>query len=170
MGTARHSKQSLTRHSKHLRRDDELKSQLLNSYHHVMCSSADYFRSKCSRKSWRPRKGTRGNDKQQTDNEAGWASSALSGNAAAFESYFWPYQPVYDASYAWEHALYESTMGSAGCATGMPPWRVSDRLHHDNSAAPLETTAFETFPRVQNTPLIDGAKVRVLRPCDDPRP
>ena len=32
----------------------ELKSQLLNSYHHVMRSSAEYFRSKCSKKGWRP--------------------------------------------------------------------------------------------------------------------
>ncbi len=37
----------------------ELKSQLLDSYHHVMRSSADYFRSKCSKKGWRPAKGSK---------------------------------------------------------------------------------------------------------------
>jgi len=37
----------------------ELKSQLLGSYHHVMRSSDEYFRSKCSKKEWRPRKESR---------------------------------------------------------------------------------------------------------------
>ena len=37
----------------------ELKSQLLNSYHHVMRSSDEYFRSKCSKKGWRPPKRSR---------------------------------------------------------------------------------------------------------------
>ena len=37
----------------------ELKSQLLGSYHHVMRRSPKYFRSKCSMKGWRPRKGSR---------------------------------------------------------------------------------------------------------------
>ena len=49
----------------------ELKSQLLNSYHHVMRSSAEYFRSKCSKKGWRPRKRSRQEDqcKQQVEQE-----------------------------------------------------------------------------------------------------
>ena len=47
----------------------ELKSQLLNSYHHVMRSSAEYFRSKCSKKGWRPRKGSRREDQQEEQKE-----------------------------------------------------------------------------------------------------
>jgi len=105
-----------------LRDDDELKSQLLNSYHHIMRSSADYFRSKCSKKKRRPRKGKKNVNGQATSSL--WTSGGMNRVAQPFQPdfqpYFWPFQPVYDATYAWQHALYESSAPDAGYQAAFP--------------------------------------------------
>ena len=98
-----------------VRSDADLKSQLLNSYHHVKRALANHFRSICSKTGWRPRKGTRANEQTQTDGEtaawdpAGWTGApnvdAQEFNPGFMPPYYWPFQPVYDAAYAWQNAL-----------------------------------------------------------------
>jgi hypothetical protein len=84
-----------------VRRDDELKSQLLKSYHHVMPFSKGYFKSHCSQRAYRPRKDASAKSQVVDDGHSG-----LDAHAAVFQPQIRPYQkPVYFSPHAaWLYA------------------------------------------------------------------
>jgi hypothetical protein len=87
-----------------LRRDEELGSQILNSYHHVAILSDDKFRSKCSKKSYRARRGNRGGG--QVGGGDGCASRFCA-SASVHEPYFPPDLFVSGVADSWRSDPYE---------------------------------------------------------------
>lgn len=73
----------------------ELKSQILNSYHHCLKGTIEYFRSKCSKKGWRPRKGTERQQAPQPEQQQA-PQSAHEQYQAPQPSWGHPYTATYD--------------------------------------------------------------------------
>ena len=107
--------------------DPDLKSALLNGYHQVWRGTDNYFRSKCSKKGWRPRK-KRSEEEESTDDEpAAWDPTGWIGtpNVAAQE-FMVPYMvPPWLAT-----TTQRTTPGNTQRAPGKPPLGIPSRCRY----------------------------------------
>ena len=70
--------------------DPDLTSALLNGYHQVWRGTDNYFRSKCSKKAWRPRKRRSGEEEPTDDETAAWDPAGWTGTPNVDAQEFFP--------------------------------------------------------------------------------